>query len=232
VLFADPERPKVVQNIGGIANVTVLAEPELQYTLAFDTGPGNMLMDEAVRHFTAGQQHYDIDGRLAAQGTVHQGVLMELLQHPFLHQPPPKATGREMFGKLLWHSLQERLSHLGLRPADVVRTCTAFTAASIVHNYERFIFPHWAISEVVVCGGGARNPVLMAMLRERLQPRMVTTPEDYGYPNDALEALLFAMLAHETLAGYPGNIPRATGARRPVILGKIVPGTGTDGHIA
>jgi anhydro-N-acetylmuramic acid kinase len=226
VLFADPNRPKVVQNIGGIANLTVLAAPDILQTLAFDTGPGNMLIDEAVRHFTAGQQHYDVDGCLAARGVVHQGLLLELLQEPFLTQPPPKTTGRELFGKQRWQTLLERAQTLGLSPADVVRTCTAFTVEAILLNYQRFIFPHWSIAEVVVCGGGARNPVLMSLLRERLQPRPVTTPEDYGYPNDALEALVFAILAHETLAGYPNNIPRATGARRPVVLGKIVPGTG------
>jgi anhydro-N-acetylmuramic acid kinase len=92
-----------------------------------------------------------------------------------------------------------------------------------VANYAQFIFPRWTIAEVIVCGGGARNPVLLDMLRERLRPRAVTTPEAYGYPNDALEALVFAILAHETLAGYPSNLPGATGARSPVILGKIVP---------
>jgi anhydro-N-acetylmuramic acid kinase len=227
VLFADPQRPKIVQNIGGIANATVLAEPALHHTLAFDTGPGNMLIDEAVRHYTAGQQDYDVDGRLAAQGTVHQGLLQELLQQPFLTQPPPKATGRETFGKPFWQGILQRATTLGLSAADVVRTCTAFTAESILLNYTRFIWPRWPIAEVVVCGGGARNPVLRGLLQDGIQPRRLTTPEDYGYPNDALEALLFAMLAHATLAGYPSNIPRSTGARHPTILGKIVPGGGS-----
>jgi anhydro-N-acetylmuramic acid kinase len=226
VLFADPQRPKVVQNIGGIANVTVLAEPDLMRTLAFDTGPGNMLIDDALRHFTAGRQQYDADGQMAAQGTVHQALLTELLQHPFVTQPPPKATGREAFGKTLLHTVLERAHTLGLAPADIIRTCTAFTAESIILNYQRFIFPHWPIAEVVVCGGGVYNSVLMRMLRERLQPCMVTTPEDYGYPNQVLEAILFALLAHATLGGYPSNIPRATGAQHPVVLGKIVPVAG------
>lgn len=223
VLFYDPHRPKVAQNIGGIANVTVLANPDLQHSLAFDTGPGNMLIDAAMRHFTQGQQLYDADGCMAAQGTVHQPLLAELLQHPFLTQPPPKATGREAFGKEFWQTLLARAEAVPLLPADVVRTCTAFTVESIVGQYERYIFPHWPVAEVMVCGGGARNPVLLGMLRDRVQPRTVTTPEDYGYPNDALEALVFAILAHETVDGYPSNIPRATGARRPVILGKIIP---------
>jgi anhydro-N-acetylmuramic acid kinase len=223
-LFADPQRPKIVQNIGGIANATVLAEPEVLHTLAFDTGPGNMLIDEALWHFTDGQQHYDVDGHMAAQGTVHQGLLTELLQHPFITQPPPKATGRETFGRPLFRSVLERSHTLGLAPADVVSTCTAFTAESIVLNYQQFILPHWPIAEVVVCGGGACNPLLLGRLRERLQPCPVTTPEDYGYPNAALEALVFAVLAYATWHGEPSNIPRATGARHPVVLGKIIPG--------
>jgi anhydro-N-acetylmuramic acid kinase len=223
LLFADPQRPRLVQNIGGIANVTVLADPDLQHLLAFDTGPGNMLIDEAVRHFSGGTQHYDTDGQMAAQGVVHQGLLATLLEHPCVTQPPPKATGREAFGSSFWHTVLEHARPLGLSPADVVRTCTAFTAASILLNYEHFIFPRWAIAEVIVCGGGAENPVLVRMLQDHLQPRLVTTPETYGYPNAALEAILFALLAHATVHGHPANIPSATGAQRAVVLGKIVP---------
>ncbi|GIX47280.1 MAG: anhydro-N-acetylmuramic acid kinase [Candidatus Tectimicrobiota bacterium] len=221
LLFADPSRPKAVQNIGGMANVTVLAEGTVP--LAFDTGPGNVLIDEAVRHFSGGTRHYDANGALAAQGTVHEGLLAELLQHPFLQQPPPKATGRETFGPALWREVLARSQALGLAPADVVRTCTAFTVEAIYANYRRFIFPRWPIAEVVVCGGGAANPVLMQLLRQRLQPLLVTTPEDYGYPNEALEAILFAILANETIHGQAANVPCATGARRAVVLGKIVP---------
>jgi anhydro-N-acetylmuramic acid kinase len=223
VLFADSQRPKVVQNIGGIANATVLADPDVMQTLAFDTGPGNMLIDEALRHYTAGRQHYDANGQMAAQGVVHQGLLTELLQHPFITQPPPKATGRDVFGKTLWHTVLARAHALDLSPADVVCTCTAFTAESIVLNYHRFILPRWPIAEVIVCGGGVHNPVLMRLLSDRLRPCMVTTPAAYGYPNDALEAIVFAVLAHATLMGYASNIPCATGAQHPVILGKIVP---------
>ncbi|MGQ4806705.1 Anhydro-N-acetylmuramic acid kinase [Candidatus Entotheonellaceae bacterium PAL068K] len=224
ILFADPQRPKVVQNIGGIANVTVLTRPTVTDLLAFDTGPGNMLIDEAVRHFTDGRQDYDVDGQMAAQGRVHEGLLAELLQHPFITAPPPKATGREDFGRHLFCQILQRAVTLGLPPEDVVRTCTALTATSIRLNYQRAIFPHWAITEMVVCGGGAHNPVLMQMLRQRLPSCTVTTPEDYHYPNEALEAMLFALLAHATLNAWPTNIPRTTGARRPVVLGKIVPG--------
>jgi len=223
LLFADPQRPKLVQNIGGIASVTVLAAPDAQALLAFDTGPGNMLIDEAIRHFSSGQQHYDAGGQMAAQGSVHQELLAALLAHPFITQPPPKATGREVFGQTLLHTVLERASAFRLSPADVVRTCTAFTAASILLNYQRFIWPRWAIAEVIVCGGGVYNAEVMRLLREGVQPCPVTTPEAYGYPNEALEAILFALLAHATVHGQPASIPGATGARRAVVLGKIVP---------
>ncbi len=224
LLFADAARPKLVQNIGGIANVSVLASPDIMQTLAFDTGPGNMLIDAAVQYVTKDEQDYDIDGRIAAQGLVHDGVLTTLLDHPFLRQQPPKATGRETFGVPVWQTILQHAQASALPPADIVRTCTAFTVESLVLNYEQFIFPHWSIEEVVVCGGGAANPVLMAHLRERLAPCAVTTPEDYGYPNAALEAMIFAVLANETWHGHPTNIPRSTGAQHPVVLGKIVPG--------
>ena len=223
VLFADPQRPKLVQNIGGIANVTVLAEATPSGLLAFDTGPGNMLIDEALRHFSGGQQHYDTDGQMAAQGCVHQELLATLLAHPFLTQPPPKATGREMFGQVLFQTVLQRASAFELSPADVVRTCTAFTAASILLNYERFIWPRWTIAEVIVCGGGVYNTELMRMFHDGVQPCVVTTPETYGYPNEALEAILFALLAHATVHSQSANIPSATGAQRAVVLGKIVP---------
>ncbi len=223
LLFADPQRPKLVQNIGGIANVTVLAAPDMQDLLAFDTGPGNMLIDEALRHFSGGQQHYDAGGQMAAQGHVHQELLTALLAHPFIAQPPPKATGREVFGQTLLRTVLERAGAFGLSPADVVRTCTAFTAASILLNYQRFIWPRWTIAEVLVCGGGVYNAELMRLLHEGIQPCPVTTPETYGYPNEALEAILFALLAHATVHGQPTNIPGATGAQRAVVLGKIVP---------
>ena len=116
---------------------------------------------------------------------------------------------------------------MGLSASDLVCTCTALTAASIVDNYQQFVFPYWPIDEVVVCGGGADNPILMQMLRERLPAYPLTTPDTYGYPNEALEAILFAILAHATVCGYPSNIIQTTGARRPVVLGKIVPAAPT-----
>lgn len=227
VLFAKPGQPKLIQNIGGIANVTVLTGQGLPETIAFDTGPGNMLIDEAVRHFTGGRQEFDRGGRMAAAGKVHGGLLSDLMQHPFIAQPPPKATGREAFGAHFFQHVLSRATAFGLSAEDVVATCTAFSAASIWHNYASFILNRWPLAEVVVCGGGAQNPLLMQMLSERLPSTcQISTPETYGYPNAALEAVLFALLAHATIHGLATNMPGTTGARQPTILGKIVPAPG------
>lgn len=224
ILFAKPGQPKLIQNIGGIANVTVLTGEGLQQTMAFDTGPGNMLIDEAVRHFTRGEQEFDREGQMAATGKVHGGLLSDLMQHPFIAQSPPKATGREAFGAHFFQDVHSRAAALGLSAEDVVATCTAFSAESIWHHYASYIFNRWPIAEVVVCGGGAQNPILMQMLAERLPSTcQISTPETYGYPNAALEAILFALLAHATIHGVAANMPGTTGARHPTILGKIVP---------
>jgi anhydro-N-acetylmuramic acid kinase len=228
VLFARQGQSKLIQNIGGIGNVTVLTGESLQQTIAFDTGPGNMLIDEAVRHFTKGRQAYDCGGQMAASGKVHAGLLDELMQHPFITQAPPKATGRETFGAHFCQHILSRGSALGLAAEDVVATCTAFSAESIWLNYSLFIFNQWPIAEVVVCGGGAENPVLMQMLAERLPASCrISTPETYGYPNAALEAMLFALLAHATIFGLTANMPATTGTRHPTILGKIIPVAGS-----
>jgi anhydro-N-acetylmuramic acid kinase len=190
--------------------------------LAFDTGPGNMLMDEAARLATDGAQTCDVDGRLALAGQVHAGLLRELLAHPYLAQRPPKTTGRELFGRQFAAEVWRRGQALGLAGADVVATVTAFTAASIAQAYRDFIpFP---IHQVILGGGGSRNPALLAMLRERLAPARLLTTEDFGLNSEAKEAVAFAVLAYQTWQHRPGNVPSCTGARRPVVLGKIVPG--------
>lgn len=228
VLFARQKRPKLIQNIGGIANVTVLTGENLQNTVAFDTGPGNMLIDEAVRHFTQGQQGFDCDGKMAAAGKVDAGLLRELMQHPFIAQPPPKATGREAFGAQFFQQIVSRAKELKLTAEDVVATCTAFSAESIWQNYSAFILNRWSLDEVVVCGGGAQNPVLMDMLTERLPASCrISTPESYGYPNAALEAVLFALLAHATIDGITASMGSTTGTLHPTILGKIIPVPGS-----
>lgn len=244
LLFSHPTRHRAVQNIGGIANVTYLpptSEQQLHspslhlprslspYTaaasafgpLAFDTGPGNMLIDEAARRATDGAWTYDRDGALAAAGRVDADFLPELLADPYFHAPPPKTTGRERFGVQRGAALWEAARARGLRPNDIVATLTALTAASIARAYRDFLprFP----DEVILSGGGAANPTLVAMLREQLAPATLLRSDDLGLPSAAKEAVAFAILAYETWHGRPGNLPAATNARRAVILGHITP---------
>lgn len=225
LLLTHPTLVRAAQNIGGIANVTYLSPksqvPSPKSAFAFDTGPGNMLIDDAVRRATDGAFAFDRDGAFAAQGHVDDGLLAELLQEPYLHRSPPKTTGREMFGAQFGDRVWERARARGLPPNDVIATLTAFTAASIAQAYRDFL-PAMP-DEVIVSGGGARNPTLMAMLRDRFPGTRVIPSGDVGLDVEAKEAVAFAVLAYETWHGRPGNLPAATGARRPVILGNITP---------
>jgi anhydro-N-acetylmuramic acid kinase len=222
-LFHDARKNRAVQNIGGIANVTYLpAGGRPADTLAFDTGPGNMMIDRAASLATGARAPYDAGGRIAARGHVNQKLLAELMRHPYLRRRPPKSTGREMFGTPLTDRLHERARRAGIPPADLVATVTAFTAASIADAYRRFL--PGAVDEVILCGGGSRNPTLVAALGERLAPARVLLTDDFGIDADAKEAVSFAILAWATIRGEANNVPSATGARRPVVLGKIVPG--------
>jgi anhydro-N-acetylmuramic acid kinase len=247
LLLSHPVRTRVAQNIGGIANVTFLPpaaeniEPrralrtrsrkkgllsELrglsgsnEGVIAFDTGPGNMLIDEAARMATGGTWEYDHDGELAAQGQVDQTLLADWLADPYFQQKPPRTTGRERFGTQRAAEYWNQAVARGLGPNDILATLTALTARSIEHAYRTFLpaFPQ----EVIVSGGGARNRTLMARLREHLNPAKVTTSEEYGLGINAKEAVAFAVLAYETWHRRPGNIPAATGASQAVVLGNI-----------
>jgi anhydro-N-acetylmuramic acid kinase len=224
LLLRHPARARAVQNIGGIANLTYLPPgDDPAGVLAFDTGPGNMLIDDAARRATAGRQAFDQDGALAARGRVDETLLNELMGHPYLALSPPKTTGREQFGAPFAAQVWARAEALGLAGEDVVATLTAFTAASIADAYRRFL-PRLP-AEVILGGGGASNPTLVAMLRQRLAPARVTTHEALSLSSDAKEALAFAVLAYETIHGRPGNLPHCTGAGAPVVLGKIIPGS-------
>jgi anhydro-N-acetylmuramic acid kinase len=227
LLFAHPTRTRALQNIGGIGNVTYLAgqpAPGLPPApeIAFDTGPGNMLMDYAAARATGGDWEYDRDGTLAAQGAVDAELLAELLDEPYLRLPPPKTTGRELFGAQLGAQVWERAKTRSVSDADIVTTLTAYTVRSIAQAYRDFL-PGMP-DEVIVSGGGALNPTLMGMLRDALSPAHVVTSDDLGLPAEAKEAVAFAVLAYETWHGRPGNLPSATGARRAVVLGSITPG--------
>jgi anhydro-N-acetylmuramic acid kinase len=225
LLFPHNKKGLAVQNLGGISNVTVIpARATINDILAFDNGPGNMLIDGVVERLTQGRARYDKHGRRAAKGEVDRGLLKQLLKHPFIHQAPPKSTGREEFGSKLIEDIIKRAGRKKMPTTDLLATLTAFTAHCIGISFEKFILPRYQLAEVVVGGGGVRNPVLMLMLRERLKPVRILTFEDYNLSSDAIEAMAFALLAYETIQGRPGNIPAATGAARPVVLGKIVPG--------
>jgi len=213
-LLRSDRKSRAVQNIGGIGNVTYLpAGCGLSQVLAFDTGPGNMIIDALCAQFFG--RPYDRDGEIAASGRVSPALLAELMAHPYLAERPPKTTGRELFGVQFARDLAERT---GLAPADLVATATAFTAHSIAGAYRRFL---GRVDEVIVGGGGARNPVLMRMLSEALPEAAVMTHEAVGIDSDAKEAIAFALLANDCILGLSTNVPGATGGR-PAILGKVL----------
>lgn len=219
VLFRSPKVNRAVQNIGGIANVTYLPRnASLSEIVAFDTGPGNMLIDAAVRYFTGGKAEFDVDGKIAREGRVDEGLLSWLMRHPFIARPPPKTTGREEFGQSFFKEVLKVSERLGLGWKDMVATLTAFTAEAIRYNYENFLGP---IDEVILGGGGALNKTLRRMLEERLGLPTLTH-SDFGIPDQAKEPLGIALLANDTIAGIPNSVPSATGARRRTVLGKIV----------
>jgi len=222
VLFRHKRRTRAVQNIGGIANVTYLpADSSRENIIAFDTGPGNMIIDGLVSLITGGRQKFDRAGRLAARGAADERLLKDVLRHPFLRRRPPKSTGHEEFGSGYFTSLYRKMKNKSLSAEDMLTTATAFTAATIADAYQRFL-PQMP-DEVIVCGGGARNSTLIEMLRQRLQATKVLLSDDIGISCDAKEAVAFAILAHATIKGVANNVPSATGAKQPLILGKIIP---------
>lgn len=221
LLFRHPTDLRVIQNIGGIGNITFLYPlASTRVPLAFDTGPGNMLIDYCVSRATNGAQAFDQDGLIAAHGTVHEGLLAELMAHPYIQQHPPKTTGREMFGAQFGTTLWERAAVLGLTNADLIATVTAFTASSIAVAYHDFASK---AASFYVAGGGSHNPTLCRMLAERLGTA-VHPHDELGIPAEAKECVLFAMLGYETWHGRPGALPIFTHATQPTVLGSITPG--------
>jgi anhydro-N-acetylmuramic acid kinase len=232
-LFGHPERGRAVLNIGGIANVTILPPGgEAGRATGFDTGPGNVLLDEFVRTTGLSPAGYDEDGRLAAEGSVRADLLQELLDHPFVRQAPPKSTGREMFGPAFVAAFQRRIREAGIPDLDALAALTAFTAHAVAENLRAFVLPDVRIDEVIACGGGARNPTLMRMLGQALPGCTVGTTDALGVPGRAIEAMTFAWLAYLTATGQSGNLPGVTGAQGPRVLGCIVPGANFPGLFA
>ena len=224
LLLRHPERWRAVQNIGGMANVTFLPPlgDERSLPLAFDTGPGNALIDAAVAVLSDGSASFDRDGEMARRGRVDETWVGELLRHPYYQRQPPKTTGRELFGIDMARSLVDEGRNRGLRGEDVVATLTALTARSIADAYRRFAPA--SIGEVILGGGGSRNPVLVSMLHQSLGDIAVLKHEDVRLDSVYKEALVFALLAHETWHDRPGTLPALTGAAHPVVLGQITPG--------
>ncbi len=225
VLFAVPERGRALQNIGGIGNVTrVPPKGSAEPVFAFDTGPGNALMDAAVEIATGGRLSFDRGGLLAARGEVDEALLADLLRHPYFAAEPPKSTGREEFGRPFVERLVEAVRPEGDQDwLDLVATLTELTARTIADAYRRWVIP-LGVDEVVVTGGGARNPTLVARISALLDPLPVRDGSVLGVDPDAKEAVAFALLAWAHLRGIPANVPEATGAAGPRVLGSFTPG--------
>lgn len=222
LLLADRRRARLIVNLGGISNVTYLpAGGSPAGIRAFDAGPGNMVLDALAHRLTRGRHAMDRNGRLAAGGRVDPALLTALLRHPFLTRRPPKSTGREEFGEVFLHRLLAQMRRRQLRPEDVMATCTLLTAMA-VGGARRWL--RGRIDEVVVGGGGARNRTLMRDLAAVFEPIPVRRFEDLGWSGKAFEAVTFAVLAYQTIRGECANLPAATGAAYPVVLGTIVPG--------
>jgi len=228
VQFAHPKRGRVLQNIGGIANLTAIpAAAGPDRLIAFDTGPGNMVIDALAQQLFG--KRFDRNGAFAAQGTVLAPVLARALRDPYFQLKPPRTAGREQFGREFAAAFLATCQRLSLKPEDALATATALTAETIAQSYTRFVSAKMKNSgnnnsvDYIVSGGGARNHTLMAMLTHRLTPLgcELATTADFGLPAEAKEAAAFALLAWQTWHRQPGNIPAATGATRPVILGQV-----------
>lgn len=228
IMFRDEAKGRILQNIGGIGNCTAIPAQGTDATMssaseliAFDTGPGNMIMDQVIYELSEGRLTYDADGAWAARGQVHAELLEEMLAHPYFAQLPPKTTGRELFGKAYTASWLKSALERGLAHEDIVATATAFTAHSIARAYKDFIFPHCVIAEVIVSGGGARNLTLLSMMQELLPEQAILVSDELGISGDAKEAILFALLGNDCIHGVPNNLPSATGAERLTVMGKL-----------
>jgi anhydro-N-acetylmuramic acid kinase len=224
VMFAHATRGRVLQNIGGIANLTAIpAGSSAQKLIAFDTGPGNMVIDALAQQLY--NKPFDRNGAIAARGSVLEPVLQVMLRNPYFRMKPPRTAGREQFGREYAADFLKACRRLSRKHEDALATATALTAETIGRSYERFVLASMKKHDVdyIVSGGGARNATLMGMLAARLEPLgcELATSEGFGMPAEAKEAMAFALLAWQTWHRLPGNIPSATGAVRPAILGQV-----------
>ena len=222
-LFRVPGRARIVLNLGGIANVTYLPPGAgTEGVLAFDVGPGNSLLDALAARLSGGTETCDRDGALAGRGRPSRALLARLMLHAFLRRRPPKSTGRETFGPAFLEGILAWPEAHGVTPPDLAATLTAFTARAVSEAITTFL-PSGA-ADLLLCGGGSRNPSLVKALAEACPDLRCLVTDEAGFPARAVEAAAFALLAYLTATGRPGNIPAATGARAPVILGSITPG--------
>ena len=218
LLFRAPGRVRALQNIGGIANVAIVGD-DRDATLAFDNGPGNVMIDALMPAASNGAESFDRDGAWSARGHVQEDLVAELMRDDYLQKPPPKSTGRERYGApatLAWAA-----RHADRAPLDLVATAVAFAARAIADSYRRFVLPRGPVDEVLVSGGGAHNRTLMAELQRLLSPISVRPFAAQGIDADAKEAVAFALFAVQALHADPASLPSVTGAARAAILGKI-----------
>ncbi|SRR5579884_2304518 len=224
LMFSDTTKTRALQNIGGIGNVTFLpAGCGPEHASAFDTGPGNVLIDYGARYFSQGAMTFDNNGTMARKGRIDAELLEEALAHPYFVRQPPKTTGRELFGDTFADALIAQGLKRGLTPEDIMASITAITVESIAAAYRDF--GPGQIDEVLVSGGGSYNSFLMERLQTAIPASRVARFETTGLPARAKEAVAFALLGHETLHGRAANLPRCTGASKAVVLGKIIPGS-------
>lgn len=223
VVYRDRRVGRILQNLGGIGNLTAIPRAgEANQVIAFDTGPGNMVIDQCMERLF--RRPYDQDGAVAARGKVLERVVAEIVRAPFFRAAPPKTAGREEFGREFVARFLKRCGEA--RRHDVIATATALTAASIADALRRFVRlgdTRANFRDYVIAGGGSKNPTLVRMLAEKLEPLglRIRRSEEFGVPAEAKEAIAFAVMAHETWHRRPANVPSATGAKRPAILGKI-----------
>jgi len=220
LVFRSKKESRGLLNIGGIANLTILPQScSIDQVSAFDTGPGNIMIDYLFRKRYG--MHYDEDGRIAASGRIHAGMLALLLQDAYFRTPPPKSTGREYFGGEFLDRFEKLCTSSNLGPNDIIATATALTVEAIRQSYEGFLKEKTPIDQLIVSGGGTQNDTMMNGLREAFAGIEVLTTDDLGVPSEAKEAICFAVLANETICSGYGNVPSATGAKKATVLGKM-----------
>jgi len=221
LLFREPDQTIACLNIGGIANVTVVP-PEFSRIMAFDTGPGNMIIDGAAAILSDHEVQIDLDGKAAAAGTVIKSLFDRLMDHAYFELLPPKSAGREQFGSEVYLQDLSR-SCRGHSFESGLATVTAVVAETVADAMQRFVVPEYTLSRMIVSGGGAFNKTLMRLLAQAMPAWELLSSDEAGIPADAKEAMAFALLGYETLNARPANVPSATGAKHPVVLGKITP---------